>query len=182
MKKIVTSFVALALLMFYTSSCERDDLCADGTLTTPSLVIEFYYSSNRTQTQPVTNLQYFVEGMTDTLSPGTVSRIRVPLMTDAETTRWGFIFNEQLTGGTVPHLDYLDFRYIVNSDYISRACGYRATFLLDPDTTPNPNPLLTEGPDGSFWIDDIDVMTTEIVDEFETATGEENDVHIKIYF
>ncbi|MES2486175.1 MAG: DUF6452 family protein [Bacteroidota bacterium] len=181
MKRLCACIVVLIAVAFYLSSCEKDDLCADGTLTTPSLVIEFYNSSNRTQPKDVTNLKYFAEGRIDTLRPGTVSKIRVPLKTDMLSTKWGFIYNEVLTSGVRPNLDYLEFKYVVNQEYVSRACGYRATFTLDPDTDANPNPLPSIGT-LNLWIDDIEVMTTNIVDEFETVEEDENDVHIKIYF
>jgi Family of unknown function (DUF6452) len=181
MKKLVACITFFAVLVLYMSSCEKDDLCADGTLTTPSLVIEFYKSGNRTELNPVENLKYFAEGRVDTLSPGTVSRIRVPLKTDLNNTKWGFIRNRTTLNGVVPNLDYLDFSYVVSEAYVSRACGYRAIFHLDPGTVEDPNPLLTDG-DNSLWIQEIEVMTTEITDEFETVEDDENDVHIKIYF
>ncbi len=179
MKKLVACITFFAVLVFYMSSCEKDDLCAEGTPTTPSLVIEFYKSSNRTELNPVENLKYFAEGRVDTLSPGTVSRIRVPLKTDLNNTKWGFIRSRTTINGVTRNLDYLDFKYAVSEEYVSRACGYRAIFLLDPGTDQDPNPLLTDG-DASLWMQDIEVMTTEIKDEFQTAEDEENDVHIKI--
>lgn len=181
MKKLIAGIAAICAMMVYLTGCEKDDLCADGTLTTPSLVIEFYNKSNRTQLRPVENLKYFAVGRVDTLSPGTVSRIRVPLKTDLNSTKWGFIWNRTIIGGVDQNIDYLDFKYAVGTEYVSRACGYRAVFYLDPDTVPDPNPLLTDG-DGSLWMDDIEVITTDITDEFETVEEDENDVHIKIYF
>ncbi|SFQ41266.1 DUF6452 family protein [Flavobacterium akiainvivens] len=181
MKKLVACIVVFGTLMVYLSSCEKDDLCADGTLTTPSLVIAFYDANNRTQLKSVTGLQYFAEGRIDTLSPGTVNRIRVPLKTDLNNTKWGFIFNEVFSGSTVPNLDYLDFSYVTSEEYISRACGYRSIFHLDPSVPGDLNPLITDG-DATRWIQEVEVMTTEITDEFETAEDDENDVHIKIYF
>jgi hypothetical protein len=184
MKRLIACIVVLLLMASYLISCEKDDLCADGTITTPSLVIEFYDRSNRAQTKSVDNLQYFAVGRADTLEPGTVSRIRLPLRTNDTTTKWGLIWNRVTTAGVRPNLDYLDFNYIVNQEYISRACGYRATFTLNASTIAIPNPLITDDTSGTstLWINDIEVMTTDIVDEFENAEDDENDVHIKIYF
>jgi len=181
MKRLFACIVVFIALAFYISSCEKDDLCADGTLTTPSLIIEFYNRSNRTELLPVDGLKYFAEGRVDTLSPGTVSRIRVPLKTDLLSTKWGFIWNRPSTTGVRPNLDYLEFKYIVNQEYISRACGYRATFLLDNDTFEDPNPIITNG-NSTLWINDVEIVDPNVIDEFETAEEDENDVHVKIYF
>ena len=181
MKKLFACIAALIALAFYVSSCEKDDLCPDGSLTTPSLVVEFYDKTNRSEVLPVDGLKYFAEGRVDTLVPGTASKIRVPLKTDMESTKWGFIWNRPSTTGVRPYLNYLDFKYIVSQAYISRACGYRATFLLNAPTEGEANPVISTVT-SPLWISEVEIVDRNVVDEFETAEEDENDVHIKIYF
>jgi hypothetical protein len=68
--------------------------------------------------------------------------------------------------------DFLQFNYTRQNVFVSRACGYKTIFELN--ATPN-GVIKTDSttPDG-FWIQDINIVTTNI----ET----ENETHIKIYF
>ena len=43
-------------LTFSLSSCEKDDICAESTPTTPKVVIEFYDAANPTTAKNVSNL------------------------------------------------------------------------------------------------------------------------------
>ena len=56
MKKIV--FITLSLLLAVSFwNCEKDDICAEGTPTTPRVIIEFYDAANPTVLKNVTNLR-----------------------------------------------------------------------------------------------------------------------------
>lgn len=176
MRKI---FIVLALVSGAAFlSCEKDDICPESTPTTPSMVVEFFNAENTSVNKPITGLKYFVEGMTDTITiSGSATEIRVPLRTDATSTKWGFIYTSTPTGSTDPVLntDFIEFKYTTQQTYISRACGFKTTFLLDANTTPNPNPVLTDAPgESSLWILDLDVEKNNIEDENET--------HISLYF
>jgi len=158
-------------------SCEKDDICADGTPTTPSMVVEFFMDDNTTQNNPVSNLKYFVEGMTDTIKiSGSTTKIRVPLRVDATSTKWGFITSFTPTGQTQPvtNTDYLEFKYTTQQTYVSRACGFKTTFLLNNDDSSDPNPVLTDEPGGTFWIQFTSIERNNIEDE--------NAPHVNIYF
>jgi len=175
MKRLIASVALLLALSCYMVSCEKDDICAEGTATTPSLVVEFYDKSDEATLTNVNGLKYFVEGMTDTISPGSVSSIRVPLRVDATSTKWGFVYYRPNTSLVTPNTDFLEFKYIPRTEYVSRACGYKTLFTLDLPAPGAPNPVLTNGTDAaSLWIDHVDVITPNIENE--------DDVHIKIYF
>ena len=163
MKKIVV----LLLIAITLSSCEKDDICTEET--TPRLVLEFYDISNPANLKTVLNLK--VKGVGQTLDLGTyngVSEIQLPLKIDDIGTKYSLILN---SAGTSPNEDFLQFNYITQNVYVSRACGYKTIFTLD-----NPNGVVKTDaiiPD-SFWIQDINIQTTNITTENET--------HIKIYF
>ncbi len=164
MKKIVL----LLLLSISFAGCEKDDICVDDT--TPRLIIEFYDASNPSNLRPVTNLEVTAEGETDSLKVyNGVSVIELPLRTTADMTKYSLVLNS--TNSTTINEDRLQFDYTRQNDYVSRACGYKTTFQLNPVDGVTLTDAAT--PD-LLWIQDISIQTTNI----ET----ENDVHIKIYF
>ncbi len=181
MKRLIGSVTLLLVLTYFSVGCEKDDICPDGTPTTPSVIVEFFNKDNREELVNLINFKYYAVGETDTLPvvvDGTTtsfSRIELPLRTDATTTKWGLIFTRRLSNGqfTEPNTDFLEFNYETNEAYVSRACGFRTTFILAPDTAPG-NPLLTDSEEADgLWIDSYEVDTTIIENENET--------HIRIF-
>ena len=79
-----------------------------------------------------------------------------------------FIQNGNNSDTSDDNTDELIFNYGTQEVYISRACGYKMTFQLDAIDG------VVATPDGSNWIQNIEVMQPNI----ET----ENEVHVKIYF
>ena len=165
MKKIVL----LLLLTITFSSCEKDDICAEET--TPRLVLEFYDISNPSNLKNVLNLK--IKGIGATEDLGTfngVSKIVLPLDITQDSTKYSLILNS--TSLTLNNEDSLQFNYTRQNVFVSRACGYKTIFELNPTPTGVINTDAAT-PDG-FWIQDINIITTNI----ET----ENETHIKIYF
>ncbi|AWH86246.1 hypothetical protein HYN59_14505 [Flavobacterium album] len=182
MKRLIASVTLLLIATCFVLSCEKDDICATNTPTTPSLIVEFYDKDNTEELVNVVNFKYYAVGETDTLPDvaddvtTTVNKIKLPLRTNATTTKWGLIFTRRLSNGqfTTPNTDFLEFNYTTNQFYVSRACGYKTTFTLNPDQPLGSNPKLTDSDaaDG-LWIDDISLETTNIENENET--------HLKIF-
>jgi hypothetical protein len=175
MKKLIASIAVLLIVTSYLISCEKDDICAEGTPTTPGLVVEFY-KKGTSAINPVQNFVSYVPGSTkrDTLKSG--SEVILPLRTDQDEVTWALEYNTVSSGGVKSsNTDYFTVKYTRKNSYVSRACGYKTTFTLIGDTQENPNPLLTDpvSPD-DLYIKDIVVVTPNI----ET----ENEVHVKIYF
>ena len=165
MKKIVL----LLLLTITFSSCEKDDICAEET--TPRLVLEFYDISNPSNLKNVLNLKIKGIGATEDLGRfNGVSKIVLPLDITQDSTKYSLILNS--TSLTLNNEDYLQFYYTRQNVFVSRACGYKTIFELNPTPTGVINTDAAT-PDG-FWIQDINIITTNI----ET----ENETHIKIYF
>lgn len=167
MKKL--KILALALLLgnsFW--SCEKDDICSEGTPTTPNLVIEFYDAANPANLKPVTNLGVIAPGFTEGIGYNGVSKIAIPLKTNEDVTILHFIQNGADEDISNDNTDILTFNYAREDVYISRACGFKTLFQLNDG-----NPVLTDG-DASLWIQSITVDHSYIQNENET--------HIKIYF
>lgn len=165
MKKII----ALLLIAFSFSGCEKDDICDPATSTTPGVVIEFYDVDNPNTLQAVTNLRVVAPGFTNAVAGTTgVSKITVPIKTTVDTTTLEFIENGADTDTTNDNTDVLTFTYTRETIYVSRACGYKVIFDL---TNTNTNLVAT---DADNWIDHIVITQPNI----ET----ENETHIKIYF
>ncbi|WP_431244860.1 DUF6452 family protein [Flavobacterium sp. P21] len=186
MKKIVS---VLLLFTFGLSSCEKDDICDPNTPTTPRLVIEFYDSNNQSVLKPVTNLKVVGEGMsqgiifnenasTDEAKQLTnASKISIPLKTDADSTTYTFILDSGNENAATVNTDKVTFYYSRQNLYVSRACGFKTIFKLNPlsDGPPISAPFIKEDVDSKgYW------MTQIYVNDYNIEL--ENEVHIKIYF
>ena len=178
MKRLIASIAVLLIITTYLLSCEKDDICADGTPTTPGLVVDFYKFGVTDTKYPVANFKYWVpeiEG--DTLPTDTISkvdRIILPLPTNKDEVTWALQYNyTDPLGVKTTNTDLFTIKYTRKDTYVSRACGYKTTFVLNPATIENPNPSLTDA-DEKLFIRDIVVVTPNI----ET----ENEAHVKIYF
>ncbi len=166
MKKIAFIFSVFSLTFLV--RCEKDDICADGTPTTPRLIIGFYDSINTAQEKNVSNLAIIANGVTDTIKFNGVSEIQIPLKTNSDTTTFQFINNGTDDEVNNDNIDEVTFTYTRNDVYVSRACGYKTLFYLD-EVFP-----LSINPDANNWIVNHQIITNQIINEDE--------IHIKLYF
>ncbi|MEO5777604.1 MAG: DUF6452 family protein [Flavobacterium sp.] len=177
MKKVLI----LLLIAFTFSGCEKDDICIDET--TPRLILEFYDIANPANLRNVINLKVQGQGADDFIVFNTAlletdparylfngNKIELPLNITQDTTKYTLILNSTSSTGT--NTDFLQFNYSRQNVFVSRACGYKTIFELNP--TPNGVIKTDAVPADTFWIQDINIQTTNI----ET----ENETHIKIYF
>lgn len=171
MKRLIAFSLILCGLLYTVTGCEKDDICTEDTQTTPSVLIEFYDFSNREEPKTVTDLKYYVEGMEGRTVTGT--SMVLELRTDAPTTQW--ILRYKTPNTTVYNFDVLTFNYTAQEIYVSRACGYKSVFTLNPDTDAAPGVVRTDAtfPD-NLWIRDFSIENYNIENEDEA--------HIKIYF
>jgi hypothetical protein len=163
-------FFILLIITFFFSGCEKDDICAEGTPTTPRLIIEFYSRDNNTVRKLVANLKVQGEGVSSTLVFNQVDTIELPLKTNENYTN--FSFNINSTATTIANnTDLIRFNYIVNDIYVSRACGFKSFFNLNLA-----NGVVKTNPEGDdfFWIENIEIVKSNVENE--------EDVHIKMYF
>ncbi|MEW5675884.1 DUF6452 family protein [Flavobacterium enshiense] len=160
--------VALSFLLANSFwSCEKDDICAEGTPTTPNVVIEFYDAANPENLKTVSNLGVVASGFTTGISYNGISKIKIPLKVNEDVTTLQFIQNGSDSDNTNDNSDVLTFNYVRSDVFISRACGYKTVFQLN-DNSPE---LIN---DSNMWIQSRTITQSNIQNENET--------HIKIYF
>jgi hypothetical protein len=174
MKKTI---LLLLISCFSFSSCEKDDICDANTVTTPRLVITFYDINNSSVEKSVTNLKIIADGMEDgiTYNGSTLfngSTVSIPLKTDAETTTFHFILNYGSTNTSAPaNEDIIQFNYNTKNIFVSRACGFKTNFTLDPITPFIQTDAAT--PD-LLWMEYVTVKKNSIENENET--------HLEVFF
>lgn len=164
MKKILFGLFSVLFAMSF-FNCEKDDICEEGTPTTPRMIIEFYDNNNPTNKKTVTDLKITAEGLTSSLEYNAVSKIELPLKVNENTVSYSFVLNSAST--TLALEDKIDINYTRKDVYISRACGYKTVFTLN-----SPNGMALSTPKN--WIQEIAVQKTTIENENET--------HVKIFF
>jgi len=184
MKKII----ALLLIAVSFSGCEKDDICVDET--TPRLIIEFYDISNPSTLKNVVNLTAKADGADDPIvfDPNLLvddpnrflfngNKLELPLKTDIDPngnstlTRYHLVLNS--TSTTASNEDILEFRYIPQNAFVSRACGYKTIFQLN-----SPGGVLSVDPvaPDTQWINQLNIN----IQKYSIVT--EDETHIKIYF
>ena len=164
MKKILL----LIVIVCFFSSCEKDDVCDAETPTTPKVVLEFYDIANPTVLKNVVNLGVFNNDNTFGFGFNNVSTGKLPLKTFQDTATFNFIANGTDSDTTNDNTDVVTFNYTRRNVYVSRACGYKTLYTLDPT-----NPVVVTS-DANNWIQNITVSQPNIENENET--------HVKIYF
>ena len=150
------------MLVFAFKGCTRDDICPDGTATTPKLVVVFKNAAIPEDRKRVIGLSVetdydhsvLVLGGTETDS------IALPLNTNSDTTKYRFIRTTIINTDTIVNIDKVIFRYNRQDLYVNRACGFKAVF----------NELeskLEEEPGEGNWIKNIITERTTVNDEIK---------------
>ena len=116
-------FICLTFL-----SCERDDVCIEGTHGTPKLILRFYSADNPAENKQVTNLTIMAEGKEPYVTFSGDS-IAIPLDTENSFTK--YIFNVGHETNSNPKIDVLQFNYDRNDMYLNRACGIKSEFIFN---------------------------------------------------
>lgn len=189
-RTIITLAVCLMIVLI-TQNCERDDICAEGTATTPRLLVEFYDINDPEVLKSALRLTVYGEGLvtdengmptepTTENNEGTMlfnensTTVELPLRIglEEEITTSRFIFEKDTNlrlddnGTTESNVDILEISYTSEFVYVSRACGYKSIFNgLDVDLEN----------DGDNWISVI-----QIEESIETTVENENTVHVRI--
>lgn len=180
--KKTTYLIITLLFVLMLQNCERDDICAETTATTPRIIIEFYDVSEPEDLKSVPKLTVFGEGLiTDPIvtSDATIlfnenaNAVELPLIIGAEgevtTTRYVLEKDTDLRLDedtvTNSNIDVIEISYTSEFVYVSRACGYKSIF--------NNLELTFETGMDLAWIDSIQVI--------ETTIENENTVHVHIF-
>ncbi|HEA28686.1 MAG TPA: hypothetical protein ENH91_01590 [Leeuwenhoekiella sp.] len=146
------------LFLLALSACERDDICAASTPTTPQLVIAFFDQDNRTQSKPI-NLAVNAVGGDEIIRIDNDTIIRIPLRTDTTSTSFIFTKNPGIPDAEedpdTP--DRVTFSYNINEVYIDRACGFKVTY--------NALTAQASGEGDGRWITDISINNSTIIND-----------------
>jgi len=189
--KFLILLIAVALI-----NCERDDICAESTQTTPRLLIEFYDAASTDDIKSVPRLTIYGDDPDITIPDNedsssailvepfedsrvynfTRSSAKLPLIIGEEntetTTRFVLERDTNLRldddATTASNIDILVIKYETSFKYVSRACGYKSIFN---------NLSVTRENDGNVWISSA---ITE--DSIEQIIENENTVHVRIFF
>lgn len=156
-----------------TSSCERDDICADITATTPHLKIKFYDIANPDNLKKVRKISARGYDLDDNeiekeiFLPENLDSIMLPLRFETEgiSTTSKFVlersrdyFLDSLPN-TTSNRDIITVTYTPKFEYVSRACGYKSIFT---------NVSITVIPDTDNWIKSSELVNSTIENETET--------------
>ena len=142
------------------SGCTSDDICEEGSPTTPLLIITFKDFINPEVSKEVTSLTIKTdeENPVVLLHQATTDSIAIPLNTNTSVTKLFFIKNdnEEDTG----NYDVVTFTYQTQPEYVNRACGYKVNYnnldaQLETENTTN-------------WIQQINLLQTTVKDETST--------------
>ena len=178
MKKLLTISIALVIaISIY--ACEKDDICAETTPTTPRLIVDFYDFANQSAVKNVANLTAVAEGATDSIVFNEAlaatdstryyfngNSLALPLNVADSITTYRLKINSQSTNPLVFNEDIVKINYATQQVYVSRACGYKTSFNLTSITE--------EGVVEEQWIRNLMIENANVENE--------NDVHVKIYF
>ena len=160
MKKLL--LILLIGLSFSQSSCERDDICAETTTTTPLLVIEFYDVNNPSLLKAPNNLTVTTldgENTISVLTAVNLESIAIPLRTNDELTTYSFTINTAEDDEEEQNIDVLSFTYAITDEFVNKACGFRVVY----DDLQNANDPREDGP----WIQNIDIENPTVDDQTE---------------
>ncbi|WP_179317723.1 DUF6452 family protein [Winogradskyella undariae] len=189
--KFLILLIAIALI-----NCERDDICASTTQTTPRLIVEFYDATDTDELLNVSRITVYGEGLvTDDdgniiepleesdatlLFNENANTIELPLIIGAEgveatiTTRYVLEKDTDLRiededDTTNSNIDIIEITYNTEFVYVSRACGYKSNFNslgVSRETETN----------GDNWISNIEIEET-----IQQSIEDENTTHVRIY-
>tara|TARA_R110002124_G_scaffold254044_3_gene419552 strand:+ start:53104 stop:53592 length:489 start_codon:yes stop_codon:yes gene_type:complete len=154
-KKIIT----LLLIVVAFNGCTRDDICPEGSDTTPLLIIVFKDILDPSEAKAVPNLTVRADysNNVDVLVAANTDSIAIPLRTGADDTRFQFINENE--DGTFTNVDILSFLYQREDVYLNRACGFKTIY--------NQLGFNLEG-DPNNWLLNIQIETQTVEDETET--------------
>ena len=121
------TLILLTIIALY-AGCTRDDICPEGTPTTPRLIIKFMDLSNPAEVKYVTNLKVALTSNEEdeifTVRTDTIYEIPLnPSLTSVQYT-----FTKDFEGDD-ENSDNIRFSYGIGEDvYINRACAFKTTY------------------------------------------------------
>ena len=140
------------LLLFLITSCEKDDICLEGSANTNRITIGFINSENESFTSlSITNIRGINK---DSIIYEDINtdQLKLPLNISSNKTDYILNYNEIE--------DTLSIKYIAIHRYLNRGCGFISNFVLDSST---------ENIDNNYgWIKKVSIVKDSIFNEEKT--------------
>ena len=161
MSKTIFKYSLASLFIFFFLNCEKDDICIQDIQETPDLILLMLDSEdNNTRKNPL-GFRIRAIGTENILTQSNGDSIPLPLNTQEKVTQFEFILNE---GNDNENIDTLQINYQRIDQFINRACGYRANFILQQPSITLLNP-------GNDWIKGYIILKDTITDEKAAHLG-----------
>lgn len=161
MSKTIFKYSLATLFIFFFLNCEKDDICIQDIQETPDLILLMLDSEdNNTRKSPL-GFKIRAIGSENILTQSNGDSIPLPLNTQEKVTQFEFILNE---GNDNENIDTLQINYQRIDEFINRACGYRANFILQ-------QPAITLLNPGNDWIKGYIILKDTISDEKAAHLG-----------
>ena len=140
----------LVLILFFLS-CEKDDICIEGSENTNRITIGFL--ENESKNPKGINLSFIKGVNNDSIISEAFSgdELKLPLMVNSNQTKYILEQNEVR--------DTLIIFHQTNHLYLNRSCGFKSNFLIKPETE-----IIKE----SGWIREISIVQDSIYNEEKT--------------
>ena len=171
--------LSIAILFLVMLSCEKDDICSEGTSTTARLFIEFYDISNQESLKNIFNFRVQGVGNENVLSGYNIvtsSQVLLPLKTDEGITQYKLHNDYGIDNNGTPddtsddiitgNEDIITVTYNTEEVYVSRACGFKTVFT---------NITIAVENDGDNWIQLIQPLNDN------QSVIDETTAHFKIF-
>ena len=116
------------LCFFGLFSCEKDDICLEGTPGTPRMIVLFKDYQNPSVLKAVSDLT--IKGFDQETAFAVFSgdSVAIPLKNNFKFTQYELLLG---TEDEVPIADSLQINYRQFDLYINRACGYKSNFIFE---------------------------------------------------
>ena len=161
MSKTIFKYSLASFCIFFFLNCERDDICIQDIKETPDLILLMLDSEdNNTRKSPL-GFKIRAIGSENILIQSNGDSIPLPLNTQEKVTQFEFILNE---GNDNENIDTLQINYQRIDQFINRACGYRANFILQ-------QPAITLLNPDNDWIKGYIILKDTISDEKAAHLG-----------
>lgn len=154
-------------------SCERDDICAAATPTTPHLIIRFYDINAREETKTGRHMSIRAKESSnyiihDQTTDSILLPLKVEVLDQINTTQFVLTkdvdYDTDEKPETTSNTDTLTVNFTPELIYVSRACGYKSIFN---------NLTANRVEDDLNWIVDVEMIKDTI--------NNEDAAHINIY-
>ena len=160
MSKTVLKYCLFSLFASLLLCCEKDDICIQDVVETPDLILLMLDSNDENiRKSPGFNIRAI--GTENVLLQSRGDSIPLPLNTQEKVTQFEFILNQ---GSENENIDTLQINYDRIDQFINRACGYRANFILQ-------QPAITLLNPGNDWIKGFVILKDTITDEKAAHLG-----------